>query len=144
MSRVYQEKRFEYKGYPCVVLFQGGGYRCGYVGLPKENEYYNVDYDNIDIDCHGGLTYSESFLYGQADRDTWWIGFDCAHYFDKNDWECVKRYFLNNEGLMEYIKWHEEFEEQSFGYGVYKEIRTLDYVVKECKNIVDQLEEGAK
>lgn len=35
-----QETRFLYKGFPCVVLFMPGGYRCGYVGLPKENKYY--------------------------------------------------------------------------------------------------------
>lgn len=29
------ETKFEYKGYPCVVLFMPGAYRCGYVGVPK-------------------------------------------------------------------------------------------------------------
>lgn len=40
-----QEKRFEHKGFPCVVLFMPIGYHCGYVGLPKGNKYYGKDYD---------------------------------------------------------------------------------------------------
>lgn len=47
------EKQFEYKGFPCVILFMPTGYRCGYVGIPKE---VKIDIDNIG--CHGGITYN--------------------------------------------------------------------------------------
>ena len=33
------EKRFEYKGYPCVILFMPMCYRCGYVGLKRGVAY---------------------------------------------------------------------------------------------------------
>lgn len=33
---VVEEKRFEYRGYPCVVLFMDMGHRCGYVGIPAD------------------------------------------------------------------------------------------------------------
>lgn len=46
------EKQFEYKGFPCVILFMPTGYRCGYVWIPKE---VKIDIDNIG--CHGGITY---------------------------------------------------------------------------------------
>lgn len=45
------EKQFEYKGFPCVILFMPTGYRCGYVWIPKE---VKIDIDNIG--CHGGIT----------------------------------------------------------------------------------------
>ena len=72
-----QEKRFEYYGFPCVILFMPMGYRCGYVGVSVDHKYYGAVYDEIPIDCHCGLTYSDSRLHGQEDKHTWWIGFDC-------------------------------------------------------------------
>jgi hypothetical protein len=77
-----QETRFDYHGYPCVVLSMPMGYRCGYVGIPKGNKYYQKDYNKIPVNCHGGLTYSENELYFQPDSDMWWIGYDCNHYMD--------------------------------------------------------------
>lgn len=68
-----QEKRFEYKGFPCVVLFMPMGYRCGYVRLPKKNKYYGKSYDDIPVDCHCGLTYASRELHTQNDSSTWWI-----------------------------------------------------------------------
>lgn len=32
------ECKFDYKGYPCVVLFMPGAYRCGYTVYPKPYE----------------------------------------------------------------------------------------------------------
>lgn len=58
MLQPKQESRFEYKEFPCVILFMPMGYRCGYVGLPKENRYYKKKYDDIPVDCHCGLSYS--------------------------------------------------------------------------------------
>ena len=41
----------------------------GYVQLPDGHPWRGLDYDNIDVEVHGGLTY--------ASGD--WIGFDCLH-----------------------------------------------------------------
>jgi hypothetical protein len=50
---------------------------CGYVVLTSDNELYGLDYDEIypkiNIDVHGGLTYSDKGENG------WIVGFDCAH-----------------------------------------------------------------
>lgn len=83
MGRPIVEERFEYKGFPCVVLFQSLGFRTGYVGLPKGHKYYGKHYDLIPVDCHCGLTYGDYNLCGQVDKDTYWIGFDCGHCCDK-------------------------------------------------------------
>lgn len=57
------EQKFDYKGYPCVVLFMPGAYRCGYVGLPKGHKLAGKSFDDLYyIDCHGGITYSEPYL----------------------------------------------------------------------------------
>lgn len=139
MSRPIQEERFEYKGYPCVVLFQPAGYRCGYVGLPKDNQYYEKDYNDIPVDCHGGLTYADRVLSYQDDKDVWWIGFDCGHACDGFDIDKLKEYYADNDEVMKTINY-------MHGYHMMvnkeHEFRTFDYVKEECKKIVDQLMEG--
>lgn len=62
---------FEYKGYKCRILrvhrLQDPNsitiFLCGYVLLPKKHKYYGKDYDEIDIDVHGGLNYSDDCLF---------------------------------------------------------------------------------
>lgn len=88
MMNPKQEKKFEYKGFPCVILFMPGGYRCGYVGLPKE-EKKKIDTDKIQ--CHCGITYKENYLHGYDRKDKYWIGFDCAHACDGIDIETAKK-----------------------------------------------------
>ena len=125
-----QEERFEYKGFPCVVLFQPMGFRCGYVGLPKGNKYFGKDYDFIPVDCHCGLTYSDSRLALQEDTDKWWIGFDCGHICDSHDIEKTEEYYGH------------EYANRIAGMFFYlhtEPVRTLDYCKKECMKIVDQL-----
>ena len=53
-----------------------GPHLCGYVKVPENNPCFGKDYDDIEIECHGGLT------YGQHEWDGYWIGFDCAHHND--------------------------------------------------------------
>ena len=55
------EERFDYKGYPCVVMFQPMGFRTGYVGVPKDSILYgrNSTVLNTILECHGGVTYTE-------------------------------------------------------------------------------------
>ena len=132
-----QESRFEYKGFPCVVLFLSNAYRCGYVGIPKSNKYYDKNYGEIPVSCHGGLTYSAKKLFGQNDTDTWWIGFDCAHYGDGYDVKKAKELFANDEQVMKQLT----VLEQTGYFSVCEEdqVRTLDYVEENCRSIVDQL-----
>jgi hypothetical protein len=138
MAIPVQEKRFDYKGFPCVVLFMYMGYRCGYVGIPKGHKYYKKSYIDIPIDCHCGLTYSKKDLYSQSDKDTWWIGFDCAHACDGYDFETAKKLYAEDSEAMGSILSLEQI-------GYYKicnednPIRTLDYCIEQCKRIVEQI-----
>lgn len=34
----YVESIFHHNGLPCIVVFRSLGYRCGYVGVPKDHE----------------------------------------------------------------------------------------------------------
>ena len=127
------EERFEHKGFPCVVVFQPMGFRCGYVGIPKGHKVYKKHYNDLDIDCHCGLTYSEDRLVMQEDKDVWWIGFDCAHICDSPDIEKIKQYYGEDTA--------NRIREINF-YLLDKPVRDLEYVKDNCKKIVDQLVEN--
>ena len=111
------ESIFFYKGYQCAIisfktdpalfLFQNecpNKYYCGYVKVPFWHPAYKVNYNNLDIQCHGGLSYSDEKLIG-VNGIGWWIGFDCAHAEDTYN------------------------------------PKDINFVVKECKKISDQLME---
>lgn len=132
------EERFEYKGFPCVVLFMPMGYRCGYVGLPHGHKYYKALYDVIPVDCHGGLTYGESELHGQDDKNIYWIGFDCGHCCDGYDAEKTKEYYGDDKETMELVNVRERIGFYT-SHNKHHPIRTLEYCENECKKIVDQL-----
>ena len=132
------ENKFTYKGYPCVVLFLPGAYRCGYVGIPLNNKLAKKSIDELSfLDCHGGITYSEPYLHECEDADTWWIDFDCAHCFDGYDIETAKQYFGEEPDFQRIYAimqdlWNEANKE-------YKS-SSLAYVKEECKKLVDQIE----
>lgn len=113
----------EYKRYNYYVL-NLGTHPCGYVEIPSESKYFNVDYDNIPIECHGGLTYGRGFLHTVADANDnrYFIGWDYAHYGD------FVGYRLGG------------FDEIT---GFYDMRYTTDDVVRECKNVINQLIELA-
>ena len=72
------------------------GYANGYVAVPKDHPYYGRDYDSIDVDVHGGLTYScpgealtinttgIELIEGNISnlKDYYVFGFDTCHYGD--------------------------------------------------------------
>lgn len=124
------------KGYPCVVSFQPLAFRTGYVRLPKISKYYGKDYNDIPIRCHGGLTYGRSYLFGQDDEETWWIGFDCGHYGDGYDVEQAKEYYQNDEEVSNQLDKMGTIHSVT---NAWFSFRTLDYVESECMSIVDQI-----
>ena len=54
------------------------GHYCGYVWVPPTHPWAGQHYDDLDVDCHGGLT-----LGRPSQDDQYYIfGFDCAHLWD--------------------------------------------------------------
>lgn len=81
---------FEHAGFPCLLLRNPDlGQWCGYVAVPPGHPHHGKDYDQVEVEVHGGLTYSGScseHIYhkpkaGEPD-DVWWLGFDCGHFMD--------------------------------------------------------------
>ena len=64
------------------------GWGNGYVLIPEGHPLHGVEYDEIHVDVHGGLTYSnlvddEMLEYwdelSPEDKGSWCVGFDTAH-----------------------------------------------------------------
>jgi len=129
------EKDLMYKGVRCVVLGLKMGHRCGYVAIPTDSEKYSEDYNSIDIECHGGLTYGcvDNKYPVETKTPTAWIGFDCAHCWDKRDIDLMRELGADDK----YIDMMTQMFEDP-----YAEVRTAEYCEEECKRIVDQILEA--
>jgi len=75
----------------CMINRGPSGAWCGYVGVGPDHPWHGMQYDDVDVEVHGGLTYSQACEEGgeichvpwpNREHDIWWFGFDCAHAFD--------------------------------------------------------------
>lgn len=103
--------------YKCKILRSHMGMWCGYVFIPKSHPMYGKNYDDVNVEVHGGLT------FGEPSDEEWVLGFDCGHAGD----------FI--PGMKEFI-----LEKNSSGYqypvNVY---RDKEYVIKETNSLSEQL-----
>ena len=75
-----------YKNFHYAIISLGS-HPCAYVELPREHKYYGLEYDDIPIECHYGLTYSsnDGIVFpaeNENHKDGFWIGWDYAHLGD--------------------------------------------------------------
>lgn len=76
----------KHAGHEFVVVYNHMGFRCGYVRITVSHPWFGKEYDEIDADIHGGLSFAESDVpCGKGDDDAYWVGFDCAHGIDAPD-----------------------------------------------------------
>ncbi len=126
-----------YRDYEYYVVFmKKGGWRSGYIGIPKGHPYYGRFYDEIPyIDCHKGLTFSD-FLpeLDIAEKNIWYLGFDYNHYADGYDWELLKKY--NGAAFVE--ERLNELDDRLMTRKINTCV-TTDEVEEECKHVIDQI-----
>lgn len=98
-----------YKGYPFYIM-NLGTHPTAYINVIYDMRYKFKDYDQIDLDVHGGLTYSENNLLLEEERvKGWFVGWDYGHYNDYDGYEMRFSEELQSNGK----KWTTEeiFEE---------------------------------
>jgi hypothetical protein len=142
-----------YKAYEYLIVLNTNGHRCGYVAIPPEHPYSQTpeedrtfcgkpykhyDYDSLDIQCHGGLTFM-SPSHGLKDLLTIpcndiWIGFDCGHCDDAIDVEALRKYY--GEEAFENKK---SYIDIMSGLEKYQTVKTFKYAEDECQSIIEQL-----
>jgi hypothetical protein len=83
-------------GYNCAILRGKLGVWCGYVMIDGHHPAFLKHYSDVNVNVHGDLTYSESFLnlgvfytginnehhFDKEEKATWWLGFNCSHFGD--------------------------------------------------------------
>ena len=128
-------------GLPCLAVRTSMGNWCGYVGVSKDHPLFAKDYNDdvldIDLDVHGGLTFSDfsredapegagiCHLPGPGEpKKVWWFGFDCAHHMDLVP---SMEQFHKEHGLLFPVL---------LGRGSYK---TLEYVQSETEKLAEAL-----
>lgn len=123
---------FVHAGFSCFILRNHLGSWCGYVGVPSSHPYYEKDYDDCDVDVHGGLTYAAkcgSVVCHIPEKDmpddVWWLGFDTGHYMDLSP---------SIEGL------RSKYPHDLGGYISDEIYRNVEYVTNETKQLAEQLE----
>lgn len=128
------EADFVHMSLRCIVVAQGMGFRCGYVGVPMGHPFYQKTSstyipelkNSLDrtIEIHGGITFSE--FIPKYDNYLWWFGYDCAHAGDAYDLDLMspdyRRIYSNS------ILTRDE-----------SAIRSKEYCIEECKKLAEQL-----
>lgn len=100
-----------------VMTHDRMGHRCGYVGIAKDSPLAGKNYDNVDVDVHGGLTFGKANPKYPVESDLFWFGYDCAHAGD----------------LVPGLGYSDSEDEE----------RTLEYCIDECESLAKQLMEKA-
>ena len=123
------------------------GSLCGYVGVMRGHPMWGKTYqdDEVDLRCHGGITYSASCFPMERDNQTqdyWVFGFDTAHAGDLNLVGIKPMYEMYKQNkdpscLMLATNHVPKLNKNNlFGGEVY---RDMVYVKKEVKSLYKQL-----
>lgn len=131
---------FEYLGYhACVIrvfkkepfakeLAYFGGHFCGYVRIPDNHPYFKNE--DIDLDCHGGLTFNEA-------HEEHWVGFDCGHSMDRIP---TMEHMRNTRPELIEIRKQFPIPEGMEHHPLFNPVyRNMDYCIEECKTMITQL-----
>jgi len=71
-----------------IVVMRGPSHLCAYLGVPEAHPLAGFGYDDIPLDCHGGLTFGKAGDSLLA-KGWFWYGWDYGHsgdyctYYDK-------------------------------------------------------------
>jgi hypothetical protein len=120
----------------CMIHRNRVGALCGYVGVPPDHPAYGCDYDNVEVDVHGGLTFASKCHETATEEDgichvpepgrphdVWWLGFDCAHGCD----------YMPE--MVAHNPWHHHWPDETY--------KDVSYVTTEVASLARQLKEMA-
>lgn len=119
------------------VLKTDRGHRNGYIKLYKEHPWYGKDETEIQslngqdwVTVHGGITFTDDdyININTKNYNAWWVGFDCAHIEDLPDPSIMSEEYKN-------ITYCDICPSISY---YLPSIKTTDYVINECKSLIEQ------
>lgn len=78
-----------------VLVMRGPSALCAYCGVPSKHPLAGHSYDNLAVDCHGGLTYASEGKEGSGwPEGFYWYGWDYSHSGDRSTHD-YKDYMLS-------------------------------------------------
>lgn len=100
-----------------------GTHPTAYIKIPKDHKYYGKDYGEIDLDVHGGVTYSNEGLNISKNQriEGWFVGWDYAHYGDYIGYDLIVPKIYRVDGK----KWTTK--------EIYEEVRQACYQLNQLK-----------
>jgi hypothetical protein len=145
---------FEHEGFICfgirMAIWEGWkndhlsmGNWNGYIVIPENHPWCNVDGSKIECDVHWGLTFSGRDHW----KEGWVIGFDCAHSGDLvpsiEHFKETDPVFNEMDADMKVIR--EENKKQYPEYAMFNPTyKNIDFVKNECRSLAHQAREAAK
>jgi len=66
------------------LIMRGPGALCAYFGVPLDHPLAGFCYDDLSVDCHGGLTFGSEGDGEMRPAGVYWYGWDYAHSGDKS------------------------------------------------------------
>lgn len=70
-----------YKGFKVCILSYGT-HPCCYFKLNDGDKFIGTNYDDIPLDCHGGITFFQKTDSNAPMGEGYWLGWDYGHYGD--------------------------------------------------------------
>ncbi len=124
------EKIDTYKNFQYAVwLNTKKGYRCGYIKIPENHVLYEKQFDEFECSIDSVMLTFSGHIKGLSG---WFIGFDHNHLYDGVDEDAIRKYHPDNADF--YIN-----DAYSYHDGRYNIYATLDTVIEECQNVIDEL-----
>lgn len=136
-----------YRGYEFLITFNIYGFRCGYVSIEPNHPAFNKDLEDKDNDylkVHGGIkNFFKHKDYGCKDK---WIVFSCTQYGDIFDYSTTMKYFPYTEKIFKSLedKLEKDFPNHKEIMNKFGSIKSKEFVIQECKRLIDQLIEKEK
>lgn len=133
---------FDHLGYKCRVERGQFGSLCGYIYIPKDHPWHGKDYDDLDVQVHGGLTYAE------YEDDLFLIGYDCSHSRDiipcqEKLMKCTRKIKKRVQDIRQQqarrIKIDRKFPDL-----LEKTYKNMAFCIEECKSLAQQAHDAAK
>lgn len=64
------------------LVMRGPASLCAYLGVPKSHPLAGHSYDDVTINCHGGLTFASEGGFKTFPSEWFWYGWDYSHLDD--------------------------------------------------------------
>jgi hypothetical protein len=127
----------EHRGFEWEIVHNGRGNRCGYIRVMPDHPWFEKDYNDVNVDVHGGITFAafgkECPTHGAVAE--WWVGFDCAHAGDAQDFSLPWTRYSDDEQAKE----RERQMDRGYIVAMRRDVvRDTDYVRAECLRLADQ------